>query len=331
MKNILIILLLALVLVTWYYYNVSQNNKLVEDAKKEMWIVEESSVKPIKETEETKEKKEVVKKETIKPTYSITKLDSKYFIELDNLDSKIEALTEKIEITWKILNDKVDKIIVNFRNISSDFPNDRYELSKFKLWNETFEYNADSKFFRNIDYWNNEYLIESYIWDDISKLQLNIKIPEDLWEVLVQEKKDPAWVKQSSYLGLTWFNVWKDSFDNSKLTSDNIWKSDSTWYLNKNIDSSYVYWNTHRNIVYNEPTKGISFYVLRKEDKKYIYEKYYFDFKNSIKWILKIKEFDLGWESISVEMSELNDRLKKENDSFEVVQDADKVFEEMVK
>jgi hypothetical protein len=30
-------------------------------------------------------------------------------------------------------------------------------------------------------------------------------------------------------------------------------------------------------------------------------------------------------------MSELNDRLKKENDSFEVVQDADKVFEEMVK
>jgi hypothetical protein len=41
----------------------------------------------------------VVKKETIKPTYSITKLDSKYFIELDNLDSKIEALTEKIEIT----------------------------------------------------------------------------------------------------------------------------------------------------------------------------------------------------------------------------------------
>jgi hypothetical protein len=52
--------------------------------------------------------------------------------------------------------------------------------------------------------------------------------------------------------------------------------------LNKNIDS-YVYWNTFREIDYSNKNSGVSFYILRKEDQKYIYEKYYFDFNHSLK------------------------------------------------
>lgn len=359
MKNIIIVFLL--ILWGWYFYDLLQDNKSLENAKKEMWIIEDNS------SDKLETKGEAIVIDIIKPSYNIDNLDSKDFIKIDNLDSKIETLKDKIKITWKVLNPLVDKIVVNFRNTSSDFPNDRYELAKFKVWDNSFEYNANSKLFRNIDYWKNEYLIESYIWDEISKIQLNINIPENLWKVLEKEKIEDSllnervtydkkiigtsedalyigmpisdsfwkplslWNWEIIYSNISWLNIKKSNFSVSELENDNIWKSDSTWYLNKNVESSYVYWNTYRNIDNDNKQGWISFYVLRKQADEYIYEKYYFDFNHSIKWVLEIKRFDVSSDNISVEMSELNNTLKKQNDDFETVKITDKLFKEIIR
>ena len=60
-----------------------------------MWIIENDSWNdPVKEDKETVTN-------VVKPSYSIVNLDSKNFIEIDNLDSKMDTLTEKIKITWR--------------------------------------------------------------------------------------------------------------------------------------------------------------------------------------------------------------------------------------
>ncbi len=358
MKNFIVLILI--IWAAWYFYDISKNNESIKKAKKEMWIIDDTETDKLENKNKTTQKKE---KNIAKPDYSISKFDNKNFIEIDDLESKVEKITEKIKITWKVLNKDVDKIIINFKNASSDFPNDRYELNKFKKWDESFEYNANAKTFRNIDYWNNEYLIESYVWNDISKIQLNINIPENLWEQdenndIASEKitydKKMIWnSSSSSYLGMpvsnsfwkplslwdwkitysniSWLVIKKENFSASELKIEDIWKSDSSWYLNKNLDSSYIYWNSYRNIDNSKKDSWISFYVLRKNQNQYIYEKYYFDFKHSLKWILEIKKFDSRGESVSVEMSELNDKLKKENENFEIVKITDKLFKEIVR
>ncbi len=73
------------------------------------------------------------------------------------------------------------------------------------------------------------------------------------------------------------------------------------------------------------------FFILRKDLDKYIYEKLYFDFENSFKWVVKIKEFDVNATSISSEMSALNKQLKEENDSFEIIKTTDKLFNEILR
>ena len=374
MKKVIIVMLL--VLLSWFFYNLWQNNKSFEDAKKDMWVLDDKSESSIdnKKDLELNDTLSIEKEQDIySPTYVLEYLDDNNFIELDNLDSKVESLKEEIEITWKVLNLEVDKIIVSFKNTSSDFPNDKYELEKFKKGDAIFEYNANSKVFRNLDYWNNEYTLEAYVWDVVSIVKLNINIPEELWdeeviwesinkeidtdslesEKVTYEKKiiwstsDPVylwmpisdsfwkplslWEGWITYSNISWLNIVKSDFSSSDLASDVIWKSDWTWYLNKNIESPFVYWNTYREIDYNKKDAWVSFYVLRKSEEKYIYEKHYFDFNHSLKGVLKIEEFDIGVWSVSVEMSELNGRLKKQNDDFDLVKVTDKLFKEIVR
>lgn len=370
MKKLIVILLI--VFWAWYFYDLWQKKWEVEVAKKQMWVIEENKTE--NKIEEKKEEIEIIKENTWiseesenKASYSLNNLDSNNFIELDNLTEKVENISDRIEITWKILNENVDKIVVSFKNANSIYPNDKYELKSFKKGDKSFKYNADARWFQNIDYWKNEYLIEAYVWEQISEIELLINIPEEkqeeetksdtdtqvvlsddikydkkmIWEwedslYLWMPVSDTFWEVLTlsdwkvTYSKIENLEIFRDNFNKSELSSDNIWKADWTWYLNKNIDS-YVYWNTHREIDYSNKDAWISFYVLRKSSKKYIYEKYYFDFNHSLKWVLKIKEFDITKENIWEEMSELNTKLKDDNENFEIVKVTDSLFKEIIR
>ena len=354
MKNLIIILLI--VFWAWYFYDLGQNNKWVEDAKREMWVMFDEN---IDETESTDTKEKSESKEIVKATYEVNKLDEKNFIEIDDLTEKVEKISEKIKITWKVLNENVDKIIIKFKNKTSDFPNDTFELWQFKKWNGIFEYNADSKVFRNLDYWLNEYLIEAYIWEESSKISIDINIPKNMWESseVVEEQlsekvtydKKMIWVGEDAlYLGmpsseLFWkpLNVWDweitySNIDNLKITkeelnkdflkSSNIWKEDWTWYISKND-----YWHVFAYIDYNKKDLWVNFFVLKAIGDKIIYEKHYLDFNHFLKWILKIEEFERTDESVYKQMEKLNKELKEKSGDYKIVETTDKLFKEIVR
>ena len=355
-----LILILLVVGWGWYLYNLWETNSDIKNAKKDLNSTNNIDKPEIKleKKDEVTENTELEKKDNI-ASYKVNKLDNKNYIEIDDLTEKVEKISEKIKITWKVLNENVDKIIVKFKNKTSDFSNNTFELWQFKKWNEIFEYNADSKVFRNLDYWINEYIIEAYIWTEVSIVELEINIPDNLWENKKSEEKLSEnisynkkliwdlfiglpeselfgkalsiWEWKITYSNINDFEIIKDNFDKTDLTSDNMWNAEWEWYLNKNI-SWYVYWNTFREIDYSNKEGWVSFYVLRKSSDKFIYEKMYFDFNNNLKGILKIKQFDIIWEkSISEEMSELNNGLKEQNSDFEEVKKTDKLFKEIVR
>ena len=359
------IIILILIAWFWFFYDI-EKNKSIDDAKKEMWFAKDSdqNLENQPTSNNREETKENISNKS-KPSYSVSKLDNRNYIEIDDLSSKVENLTESIKISWKILDENVEKIIVNFKNTSSSYPNDRYILKNFKKWDKTFEYNAESRLYHNLDYGENMYLIEAYIWDEASRVQLTIKIPKDFWENEEKENYIPITDKitydkkviwswdEALYLGMPisntfWrpLNLWnweitysnisglvikKDNFIKSEIRDDNVWKPDSSWYLNKNLDSPFIYWNSFRSIDLDNPSYGSSFYVLRKKDDKYIYEKYYFDFRHNLKWVLEIEKFDSLWGSVSVEMSELNWELRNKNKDFEIVKITDSLFREIVR
>ncbi len=365
MKNLVIIL--VIVFWAWYFYNLWENRTNINNAKKELGIITQEDNSSEDKKEDKKEieldNKEEVKNNDWVASYTVNNLDNKNYIEIDNLSEKVKNITEKITITWKVLNANVDKIIISFKNGTSDYPNDIYELQNFKKWNTTFKYNADWKLFRNLDYWVNKYTIEAYIWTYVSRIELEITIPENLWETedktervsedITYDKKligswddaiyiglpssDLFWTPLNldngiiTYSNIDWFELQKDDFNVDNITIDNIWNSDWTWYLNENIDW-YVYWNTFREIDYSNKDSWVSFYILRKSWDKFIYEKMYFDFNHNLKWILKIDEFPVdSEESVTDQMAKLNTELKEKNSDFEIVKTTDKLFKEVVR
>ena len=366
MKNLVIIVII--IFGAWYFYNLWENKTLLEDAKKDLGVIE-SNNSDIKiaydnkiEEDKLKNDEKTEESNSWKTSYTIKNLDDKNFIEIDDLSEKVKDLTEKIKLSWKVLNSEVDKIVIKFKNMTSDFPNDTYELQGFKKWDTSFEYNADSKLYRNLDYWVNVFIVEAYIWDDVSVIQIDIIIPDNLWEVeekvenisdeVTYDKKligsgDDAlyiWLPSSelfwnplnlddgiiTYSNIEWFEMKKDDFNIELKNNEDIWNSDWTGYLNENVPW-YVYWNTLRPVDSSNKDAWTSFYVLRNTTDKFIYEKYYFDFNHSILGILKIKEFDKNEDSISDQMSKLNNELKEQNDEFEIIKTTDKLFIEIVR
>jgi len=354
MKKLLVLLLIIFGL--WYFYNLGQKQEAIKNAKKDLLDNKQEQQIDNKEDNQVKKEENIVKENKLKPSFNIESLDNKNFIEVDDLSKKVEKIVDKTKITWKVLDKNVDKIVVKFSNSDSDFADDSYRLKTFKKWNSTFEYNADSLTFQNLDYGENVYLVEAYTWDKVSQTKVIINIPKDyepekeetkkevsfdkklIWDLVISLPKgwdfgDPLTLDdwKITYSNIKDLEITKDDFNKENLTSENIWNAEWTWYLN-NAYSSYVYWNTFREIDYANKDAWVSFYVLRKSGDKLIYEKLYFDFKNNLKWVLKIKEFDVDEnQKITEQMSSLNTELKEQNKDFEEVKKTDKLFKEMIR
>lgn len=344
----------------------------VDDAKKQLWVNHQENVsqndqvsqeKPsVKETE----KQEAISKEDVllenkeesvsKSSYVVESLTEDQFLEIDDLSSQVENSVDHIKITWKTLT-QVDKVIFSFSNRDSDFPLDRYQLTQFKSWDDSFTYNA-SRSFKVLDYGVNEYIIEAYSWDKISKLKLTItiinkeeknqkteEIPEKLSSDISYEKKLVWEWEDQLYLSFPSsdifgnpINLWDDtitytninnlSIKTREVSKEDVECSTVTDYLVSNL-GWWFYWNTCRDII---AWDGISIYVIRLDWDNYVYEKHYIDYKHNLYWVYEIRSgIAADKENIASEIAEKNAELREMNEEFDEVDIVDDLFREIVR
>jgi len=308
----------------------NMDNNIVENTSEEEnkgALIETWWIDEIEDVSE-KENKEIKKEETKK--IEIKSLTDNQFLEFDDLSNK-DLLWWAVEITGKTL-DEVDKIIVTFKNETSDFPDDRFQLKQFKAWDPTFLYRAFSKY-ETLDYWKNIYVFEAYKWDEVTKLELIFNVFEDEKEEKTKdlEKLDISklpknekfwnpieiWDWKIAYTDLRWLEIKWESI--SWLKCENL-----TDILKERI-KWYFYWNTCRPV--NEK-EWISFYVIRLKWDKYIYEKdYYLDYM----WVYWVQELET-WTWVTIEnIWEKNSELKEKNENYAILNVTDDLFKEILK
>lgn len=274
---------------------------------------------------------------------SIKQISWEKILELDKLNYS-DFVNLNAKITWKTLW-KVDKIVVNFSNLSSDFPDDSYQLKKFKSWWKTFEYFATKKH-KVIDYWLNIYRIIAFYWDKKSILELQILVEKEIIEKqkkLVWDKAKvifeklpkaidfwhPVKLTESSftYSDIKWLEVKKEFLKNIDCTkNEKTWVYFLTEFL-QNRQNSYYYWNTCRNII---EWKWISFYLIRIDKKTgwYFYEKHYIDFVHNFYWVYEIEK----WKWVDkYNISDKNKEFKEKNETFKQIEVVDNLFKTILK
>jgi len=325
-----------------------ENTEVINDAKQELWIVkkEESDAKKIEvvsfdsdtdtsEEQNIEKKAEITEEQTNK--FEIIELTQDQFLEFDDISEK-DFLSWEIEITWKI-TDKVEKIKVNFTNENSDFPDDSYVLTQYKEWDETFLYRALSRY-ETLDFWVNKYVFFAYSWDKVSKTELIIHVEKknekiiDEWEDSEEIKTEEIeiadlpvstdswypiqiWENKLTYSGIKWLEIskkWK-----ADLSCENI-----TDYLQESL-GTWFYWNTCRDI---EKDKWLSYFVLRLNWDKYVYEKHYVVYTDLSYWVYELET----WTWVTKDtIAEKNTELKEKNTDYPTLEVVDKLFIDLSK
>lgn len=326
------------------------NNEQIEEAKKEMGVVEKNIVEDIKQEVSGEKDPEIAE---VKKVYEVEYLWENKFIKLDSLDG-VNFYNGKVEISGTTLTD-VDKITVEFSNTSSDFPDDNYTLKSFKSGDKTFKYRAYETY-KTLDFGVNNYLITAYSGESLSKTQLTITLDE----AGAEEAKKNAMSFEKKLIGSEWdstlislpqgWEFWEivmlgeESFSYSKIDDLEIEKvtgdfkttcDEVTDYLKENLENNWFYWNTCQDVIYKkdeENQTAISFYVVTLDDESYHYTKHYLDFKNGLYGTYKIKSGEwVEAEDKNTALAELNSELKEQNDSFTTVSTVDNLFKEIVR
>ena len=284
--------------------------------------------------------------EVEKEKYSVVYLTDEKFLTIDSLDNE-DVLDSKVEVTWTVLVDSVDKIIVNFSNSDSVYPDDTYQLKWFTSWDSTFLYRAFWEY-ETLDNWVNKYIIEAYSWDIVSKLELTINVFSEDVEVNNEEiissdsetEEDESVVmseididslpKSEVFWNPVSLGSWKYSYDWIRwLEFYSVWNIDLdestdsvTSYLSSNIDW-WFFWNTLRSI---SDENGVSFYVIRLDWDNYFYEKHYYT-NNWIYWVMTLESWT--WVNLE-ELEEKNTSLKDVNDDFVITAISDALFKKII-
>ena len=323
-----------------------QNKEVISDAKKELGIIEKTVTGEEKNTVSNNQQerevtddidKNIMKEE--KKKFEIIKLTQNQVLDFDDISEK-DFSSWEIEISGKTL-EKVDKIKVNFTNEDSDFPDDSYILTQFKTWDESFLYRALSRY-ETLDFWTNKYVFFAYSWDEITKTELIIYVENpdeksedgesEVWKII--EKIDEIaiadlpvstdswypiqiWDNKLTYSGLKWLEISKKW--TSDLTCENI-----TDFLEDSLNT-WFYWNTCRKI---EEDKWYSYFVLRLDWERYVYEKHYIIFKDLSYWVYEI---ETGTGVTKDTIAEKNTELKEKNEDYPTLDIVDKLFIDLSK
>lgn len=280
-----------------------------------------------------------IKEEKISPEEIFT------FPNLPSITYNTKAFSLKWFISWEF---EVDRITVDFSNKTSSYPDDHFELGKFKSWDSTFEYNANFEPFNVLDYGLNEYVITAYIGEKSFAKKLIVNIPK-------QESEEKKSSSEEISLEKDWEYKWFDSdswYQIVNFPEDNLYwsvvelqdgefmyskvedfKINSTDNINLSCDNIseyliskywYIYWNTCRPLTNNN---WLFVNVLRIQDDKYSYFRYYYDSKNTLEWI---KELDSGTGINKENISDKNKEFKdKDFSRFTIL--SDMVFKDLTK
>lgn len=341
--NISLILLVSFWLSSCFFTNKDQVNQakqdlgIIEDTLSDTQIEQAKEEMKNEETvqEETKQE-EVTKVETPK-NIEIQSLTSEQFIQLDDL-SKENLLDGEVEITGTTTT-KVDKIIVNFSNATSDFPEDRYTLKQFTPGSESFLYRAFSRY-ETLDFGKNIYLIEAYSWDKVSKLQLTLNVVKQE-EQSVEEKVEQVfedisinalpvganygspvelWDGKFTYSDIKGLEILRDVLPElSECNGDTL-----TEVLTDKINA-WFFWNTCRPI---ETDEWISVFVVRLDGDEYVYEKHYY---LSYEWIYWVQELERWTWVTNQNIWEKNKELKEKNEQYTILEVVDSLFVDILK
>jgi hypothetical protein len=310
--------------------NSNSNNKLTQDINNKENITE-NTWSDIKQDSIDTIKNELLKEKPVKEEskkIEITSLTDNQFLELDDLSWK-DLLWWAVEITWKTLSD-VDKIIVTYKNDTSDFPDDRFQLKQFKPWDKTFLYRAFSKY-ETLDFGKNVYVFEAYKWNEITKLQLIINVKKDEKKNRIIEKLDISklpvnekfwnpmdlWEWKIGYTDLKWLEIKSENIP--ELVCEKV-----TTVLADRI-KGWFFWNTCRPI---KDKEWVSFYVIRLDWDKYIYEKHYY---LPYQWIYGVQELETWTWVTNSNIWEKNSELKEKNKDFSILWITDDLFKEIIK
>ncbi|QFR38665.1 hypothetical protein A9Q91_00325 [Candidatus Gracilibacteria bacterium 28_42_T64] len=313
-----------------------ENKEVINDAKQELGIVqkevEEVEVKKTPDLEIQASEIKDQKIEEKKPKFEIIKLTQDQFLEFDDL-SEVDFLSGEIEVTGKTI-ETVDKIKVNFTNENSDFPDDSYLLTQFKSGDDIFLYRALSRY-ETLDFGENKYVFFAYSGDKVSKTELIIHVEKEEekkeieGEIVDVEKIDEIVVadlpvstdsgypiqigdNKLTYSGIKGLEISKKG--KSDLTCENI-----TEFLQDSL-GTWFYWNTCRDI---EKDAGLSYFVLRLDGEKYIYEKHYIIFKDLS---YGVYELEMGTGVTKDNIAEKNTELKEKNADYPTLDIVDKLF-----
>jgi hypothetical protein len=277
----------------------------------------------------------------------ITQISGTKILELNEL--KYENFKKGNEVISWITLWNVDKIIVDFSNDDSDFPNDSFQLKKFEAWAKDFKYNANSKF-QVLDFWLNIYLITAYYGTKKSELEIRVLISKDkiinndklinnyklIWkESNIVFKELPKWwslwnvIKlwdnSFTYSDIKWLKINKKVFEKVDCSKDELNDKYLLTYFLENTQNSYYYWNTCRDLI---KWKWISFYLIKLEWEEYFYEKHYIDLVNWLYWIYQLEK----WIWINKDsISKKNKELREENSTFKKVEIVDNLFKQIIK
>jgi len=207
----------------------------VKNAKKELWINGYEKENIVETSSE-----DIVLDTNSDPRIKVNHISWDNVLEFDELKyDDFKSWSSKI--SWKT-SWIIDKIIVDFSNKDSDFPNDSYKLDRFKKWDETFVYNAKSNF-KVLDFWTNKYMVTAYYGDFKSVYEVLILVSEnddkvldkvDNVETLNEKIKEEEWFTKEliwteNNLVYTDLPKWWDIGNVVKLWENSFTYSDSKW------------------------------------------------------------------------------------------------------
>lgn len=326
-------------------FSCGQTDKQIDDAKKDMLWSDNIQTEETKNADsivtevEDKENQKNVEEESL---ITIEYIGSDKFIEISKLNE--DWIDEgEVDINWSAVEwIIVDKIIVDFKNESSEFKDDTYQLKKFKKWWTDFKYLASSRF-QVLDFWKNIYTFNAYSEDKISKVIVTINVLNEDEKKKIEEENTREekliWTEDDTvFLNLpVWDNFWKpillweDVFTYSLINWLEIIKRNKRDITCENVTdllseemSGWYYWNTCRDIIKD---KWISFFVVRLDGDNYFYEKHYIDFKYWFYWVLELEK----WEWVTKDnIKEKNSELKEWND-YKIGELTDDLFKKILK
>lgn len=357
MKKIMLILIIVIIAYGLFQY--SQPNQELLDAKKELGIEVDSSVN----STVNDAKKEIFEQvddaiswiqETVEdiieekePLFDIEILSGNDILTFD--DFKESDIWEGwIDLTGKI-NAHVDSIRVLYTNPDSDYPDDDYLLLQFVAGSDKFLYRAYSQY-KTFDFGKNIYTVIMTSGKEESQVQLTINYPnpEDVISQSTDNNKEVSSDKidydtlptsgeygspiktaenKITYSDLKWFELEKHSVLVADCTADLV-----TGTIAEKT-SSWSWWNTCRP---SEDKSYVTYYALNMKDGEYIYAKHYFS--NNYYATIELSSWnDESWatlETVTLKnewLKNKNDELRELNDSFEITQITDTLFENIIK